>query len=296
MMEIRINMDFIKEELEQIVRNLHELEENYTNELATSPLGSLINNRNDGKPYFYHSYYDENGNWKRIHLSEDDPMLALLSRKEYLNICLPAIQNNIKLLESLLTRYRSLDPSDIISAARRAYRLLPDKSFFTGQHENDLWETVADLETLTDNLIEYRCEEHKEWANADYPKNTLECRGLHLTSFGLRVRSRGEIVIAEVAHTLGIPFRYDQLISLDDGSTISPDFTFEDHFYEEFYIEYCGMMDYPDYIRRHLIKRAHYERSGINEWNNIRYIYSKDDSLNATEVRHILLDWVVPKL
>ena len=68
-------MDFIKEELEQIVRNLHELEENYTNELATSPLGSLINNRNDGKPYFYHSYYDENGNWKRIHLSEDDPML-----------------------------------------------------------------------------------------------------------------------------------------------------------------------------------------------------------------------------
>lgn len=289
-------MDFIKEELAQIVRNLHELEENYTNELAASPPGSLINNRNEGKPYFYHSYYDENGNWKRIHLSEDDPMLAFLSRKEYLNICLPAIQKNIKLLESLLSRYRSLDPADIISAARRAYRLLPDKSFFTNQHENNLWETVADLETLTDNLIEYRCEEHKEWANADYPKNTLEYRGLHLTSFGLRVRSRGEIVIAEVAHALGIPFRYDQLITLDDGSTIFPDFTFEDSFYEEFYIEYCGMMDYPDYVRRHLIKRAHYERSGINEWNNIRYIYSKDDSLNATEVRHILLDWVVPKL
>ena len=43
-------------------------------------------------------------------------------------------------------------------------------------------------------------------------------------------------------------------------------------------------------------KRDRFEQSGINEWNNIRYIYSKDDSLNATEVRHILLDWVVPQL
>lgn len=289
-------MDFIREELEKIVRNLFIIEENYTKELRNSPPGSLLNNRNHGTACYYHSFYDDNGKWRRIRLFKDDPLIALLARKEFLSICLPAIRNNIKLLESLLSRYRSLDPADIISAARRAYRLLPDKSFFTGQHENNLWETVADLETLTDNLIEYRCEEHKEWANADYPKNTLEYRGLHLTSFGLRVRSRGEIVIAEVAHTLGIPFRYDQLISLDDGSTIYPDFTFEDSYYEEFYIEYCGMMDYPDYVRRHLIKRAHYERSGINEWNNIRYIYSKDDSLNATEVRHILLDWVVPKL
>ena len=83
---------------------------------------------------------------------------------------------------------------------------------------------------------------------------------------------------------------------MDDGSTLSPDFTFEDKYYEEFYIEYCGLMDLPDYVRRHLVKRAHYERCGINEWNNIRYIYSKDDSLNAAEIKHILLDWVVPKM
>ena len=59
---------------------------------------------------------------------------------------------------------------------------------------------------------------------------------------------------------------------------------------------FINKMDLPDYVRRHLVKRAHYERCGINEWNNIRYIYSKDDSLNAAEIKHILLDWVVPKL
>ena len=289
-------MDFVREELQIIVRNLHELEKNYITELADSPSGNLLNNRCYGTPHYYHSYYDRNGDWKRIYLKPGNPMINILARKEYLRLSIPAIQKNIKLLEGVLARFCSLDPADIIQMARRAYRLLPDQSFFSGQHENELWKTVENLEVLTDQLIEYRCDSHKDWANQDYPKNPYPYRGLHLTSFGLRVRSRGEIVIAEVSHSMGIPFRYDQLTSLDDGSTISPDFSFEDNYYEEFYIEYCGMMDDSDYVRRHLIKRDRYERNGINEWNNIRYIYSKDDSLNAAEVRHILLDWVVPRL
>ena len=289
-------MDYLREELQIIVRNLHELENNYITQLADCPPGSLLNNRSQGTPHYYHSYYEKNGNWKRIYLPPGDPMIDTLARKEYLRLSIPAIQKNIKLLEGVLARYASLDPADIINMARRAYRLLPDQSFFTGQHENELWETVENLEVLTDELIRYRCDGHRDWANEDYPKNPYPYHGLHLTSFGLRVRSRGEIVIAEVAHSLGVPNRYDQLIVLDDGSTISPDFTFENSYYEEFYIEYCGMMDDPDYVRRHLAKRERYEKNGINEWDNIRYIYSKDDSLNATEVRHILLDWVVPRL
>ena len=289
-------MDFVREELEKIVRNLKETADNYINELDNCPSGSLLNNKCRGVPRYYHSYYDKNGNWKRIYLSPNDSMIETLARKEYLKQTIPAIQKNIKLLDGVLARYASLDPVDIIQMTRRAYRLLPDQSFFAGQHENELWKVVEDLETLTDDLIEYRCDAHRDWANQDYPKNTHEYRGLHLTSFGLRVRSRGEIVIAEVAHSMGIPFRYDQFITLDDGSTISPDFSFEDNYYDEFYIEYCGMMDFPDYVRRHLIKRGRYEKNAINEWSNIRYIYSKDDSLNAAEVRHILLDWVVPKL
>ena len=289
-------MDFIRNELEKVVTNLRKLEEKYINEMSASPPGSLLNNYSLGKSRYYHSYYKSDGSRRRIHLPPGDPMIGVLARKEYLRLSIPAIKKNIKLLEGVLAHYASLDPADIINSARRAYRLLPDQSFFTGQHENELWEVVENLEALTDGLIEYRCDSHRDWANADYLKNTYEYHGLFLTSFGLRVRSRGEIVIAEVAHTMGIPFRYDQLIVLDDGSTISPDFTFENKYYEEFYIEYCGMMDDPGYVRRHLEKRARYEQSNINEWRNMRYIYSRDDSLNATEVKHILLDWVVPKL
>ena len=83
---------------------------------------------------------------------------------------------------------------------------------------------------------------------------------------------------------------------LDFSPEEPPDFSFEDKYCEEFYIEYCGMMDDPGYVRNHLIKRSRYERNGVNEWNNIRYIYSKDDSLNAVEIKHVLLDWVVPRL
>ncbi len=289
-------MDFVRDELEKLVRNLCKLEENYNSEFVSSPLGSLLNNRTCGKPHYFHSYYDDNGDWHRISLPPGDPMIEILARKEYLRLSLPNIRKNIELLEQMLSRYRSLDPADIITASRRAYRLLNDSSFFSNKHENALWETVGNLEMLTDDMIRYRCEEHREWATREYTRNPYPFRTLHLTDFGLRVRSRGEIVIAEVAHTLGIPFRYDQLITLEDGSTISPDFSFEDKYFEEFYIEYCGMMDDPGYVRSHLIKRGRYEQNGINEWNNIRYIYSKDDSLNAVEIKHILLDWVVPRL
>ena len=289
-------MDSIRDSLEELVRKLRLLKDSYTRELSDCPPGYLLNNRNRGTPHYYHSYYDDNGNWRRIYLRAGDPLIGVLARKEFLRISLDAIRQNLKHLEQMLARYQSLDPKDIINASKRAYKLLPDKSFFTNQHEYELWQTVENLEALTDDLIEFRCEEHREWAEREYPKNTYDYRGLHLTSFGLRVRSRGEIVISEVAHGMGLPFRHDQLITLDDGSTISPDFTFEDKYYEEFYIEYCGMMDDPGYVRNHLIRRGRYERNGINEWNNIRYIYSKDDSLNAAEVKHILLDWVVPKL
>jgi len=289
-------MDFVRDELEKVVRNLHAMEENYTAGLKKCPSGSLLCNQNKGIPRFYHSFTDREGQWRRIYLSAGNPMIEILARKEYLRLSLPNIRKNIEMLEQVLTRYRSLDPADIIAASRRAYRLLNDSSFFSNKHENALWETVGNLEMLTDDMIRYRCEEHREWATREYTRNPYPFRTLHLTDFGLRVRSRGEIVIAEVAHTLGIPFRYDQLITLEDGSAISPDFSFEDKYFEEFYIEYCGMMDDPGYVRSHLIKRTRYERNGINEWNNIRYIYSKDDSLNAVEIKHILLDWVVPQL
>jgi len=289
-------MDFVRDELEKVVRNLHAMEENYTAGLKKCPSGSLLCNQNKGIPRFYHSFTDREGQWRRIYLSAGNPMIEILARKEYLRLSLPNIRKNIEMLEQVLTRYRSLDPADIIAASRRAYRLLNDSSFFSNKHENALWETVGNLEMLTDDMIRYRCEEHREWATREYTRNPYPFRTLHLTDFGLRVRSRGEIIIAEVAHTLGIPFRYDQLITLEDGSAISPDFSFEDKYFEEFYIEYCGMMDDPGYVRSHLIKRTRYERNGINEWNNIRYIYSKDDSLNAAEIKHILLDWVVPQL
>lgn len=289
-------MDFVRDELEKVVRNLQEIEENYTAELKSCPSGSLLCNQNKGIPRFYHSFNDEEGRWRRIYLCAGDPMIEILACKEYLRLSLPNIRKNIELLKQMLTRYYSLDPADIIAASKRAYRLLEENSFFSNKHENALWETVENLEMLTDDLIRYRCEEHEEWAKGDYPRNPYPFRGLHMTDFGLRVRSRGEIVIAEVAHSLGIPFRYDQLITMEDGSSISPDFSFEDKYNEEFYIEYCGMMDDSGYVRNHLIKRSRYERNGINEWNNIRYIYSKDDSLNAVEIKHILLDWVVPRL
>ena len=178
-------MDFVRDELEKVVRNLHAMEENYTAGLKKCPSGSLLCNQNKGIPRFYHSFTDREGQWRRIYLSAGNPMIEILARKEYLRLSLPNIRKNIEMLEQVLTRYRSLDPADIIAASRRAYRLLNDSSFFSNKHENALWETVGNLEMLTDDMIRYRCEEHREWATREYTRNPYPFRTLHLTDFGL---------------------------------------------------------------------------------------------------------------
>ena len=301
-------MDYIREELTTIVKKLEELYKIYIKELSTYPDGSLVNNKSHGSPVYYHAITTDDKKYQRtrLNINNDAAMIFQLARKEYLSKLIKPLKHDISTLKTALARYQSLDPADIINLTSRAYHLLPSKSFFGDTTQNDIWNMVPNLETLTDDMIKFRCDAHREWAEEDYEKNTYPFPEgeVHLTSFGLRVRSRGEIMIAERLHHFGVPNRYDQIIRLskspDDGpgSTIteSPDFSFQDRNYEEFYIEYCGMMDDPEYVRKHLIKRANYERYGIVPWKNICYIYSTGGGFNVAEIDSIILNWVIPRL
>lgn len=301
-------MDYIKGELTIIVKKLEELYENYTQELSKCPDGRLINNKKYGSPVFYHAVPLPGGKYQRTRLypGTNDDLMSQLARKEYLSQLVKPMKHDISALKTALARYQSLDPAYILNCVGRAYRFLPSKSFFGDSIQNDIWNMVPNLKALTDDMIKFRCDAHREWADEEYEKNSFPFPEgeVHLTSFGLRVRSRGEIMIAERLYHFGVPNRYDQIISLnkgpDDGlgNTLieSPDFSFQDRNYEEFYIEYCGMMDDPDYVRKHLIKRSNYERNGIVPWKNICYIYSTGGGFNVAEIDSIILNWVIPRL
>lgn len=66
------------------------------------------------------------------------------------------------------------------------------------------------------------------------------------------VRSKSEVIIANMLSQQGIPFVYEEPLYADDGSMYLPDFTVKFRG-ETYYWEHVGMLDKPDY-------RAHWEK------------------------------------
>ena len=83
---------------------------------------------------------------------------------------------------------------------------------------------------------------------------------IHHTVAGTAVRSKSEVIIANMLHERDIPFRYEQPLYARDGSFYLPDFTVtwrgKDYFWE-----HVGMLDREDYRAHWKTKRAWYEEN-----------------------------------
>ena len=85
-----------------------------------------------------------------------------------------------------------------------------------------------------------------------------------ITERGELVRSKSEKIIADKLYMMGIPYRYEYPLMLDDGITVYPDFTIlKMPERKEVYLEHFGMMDDEEYVNKMLFKISTYERNGI---------------------------------
>lgn len=91
----------------------------------------------------------------------------------------------------------------------------------------------------------------------------LEERLIHFTSRGEAVRSKSEVIVANLLHAKGVAYHYEHPLEID-GVTKYPDFTIED---DEagvtYYWEHCGMLRDPSYRRRWEQKLAWYRANDI---------------------------------
>lgn len=91
----------------------------------------------------------------------------------------------------------------------------------------------------------------------------LEERLIHITSRGEAVRSKSEVIIANLLHAKNIDYHYEHPLELD-GVTKYPDFTIEDDDTGiTCYWEHCGMLRDPAYRQRWKDKQAWYRSHGI---------------------------------
>ncbi|NPU97346.1 MAG: AAA family ATPase [Candidatus Omnitrophica bacterium] len=95
----------------------------------------------------------------------------------------------------------------------------------------------------------------------------LEAGLIHRTERGELVRSKSELVIANMLFARGIDYAYEQPLVLPSGRTLYPDFTIADSARGvTYYWEHLGMLDDPAYRARWERKRQEYADAGILPW------------------------------
>jgi hypothetical protein len=92
----------------------------------------------------------------------------------------------------------------------------------------------------------------------------LEAGLIHRTRKGIAVRSKSEVIIADLLFAKGIDFQYERPLVAADGSWRSPDFTIEDDTTGTVvYWEHLGMLQRPSYRRKWEQKLAWYRANGV---------------------------------
>lgn len=84
------------------------------------------------------------------------------------------------------------------------------------------------------------------------------------TRQGERVRSKSEVIIADLLSREGIPYRYEYPVQLKNYGSVHPDFTVLNiSLRKEMYWEHFGMMDDPEYAEKAVRKMSEYMKNGL---------------------------------
>lgn len=160
--------------------------------LASLPEGRLSAKRVRGSIHYYH--VDEKTRKQTYIPKSRIDLIHQLKQKRYIKKAIKIMEENLRLQEAVMKKYKAYDQ-------RSLQKMMP----------------LSDSDDLLDEFEQKYFPDLHKWAEGPYRKNPYYPEHLrHTTSFGLKVRSKSEMSIAELLHAMGIPFRYDAEIKVRD--------------------------------------------------------------------------------
>ena len=140
-------------------------------------------------------------------------------------------------------------------------------------------------------IVESEEEYVEQWKSVQYQgKRFYEDLPELYTANGERVRSKSEVIIADLLSREGIPYRYEYPVFLKDFGNVYPDFTVLNvRKRKEMYWEHFGMLDEPLYAEHAVQKIATYEQNGMIQGESLIFSYeTKMKPLNQKLVLHLI--------
>jgi hypothetical protein len=110
----------------------------------------------------------------------------------------------------------------------------------------------------------------EKWKNVEYEPMPIFDDTEFYSNNGIRVRSKSELIIANLLEQKEIPYRYEYQINLRGVGTVRPDFMcLNIRTREEFIWEHFGMMDSVKYANKTVEKINSYEQNGYFPGKNL---------------------------
>ena len=136
--------------------------------------------------------------------------------------------------------------------------------YYSGPEELVWGNTIEARRNLIEPIIPDVETYAQRWLSETYEKKGFRPDDAeYYTKSGIRVRSKTELIIADMLETRGIPFHYERPLYLRGLGTVHPDFTvLNKRTRKVYYWEHLGMMDDDSYCDRALEKINFYVLNG----------------------------------
>ena len=112
---------------------------------------------------------------------------------------------------------------------------------------------------------------------------------------GIRVRSKSELIIANMLEQNGIPYRYEYPLMLKGMGTVRPDFTcLNIRTRKEYIWEHLGMMDNIAYANKNIVKIEAYEQSGYFLGKNMIMTFeTSQHAISSSIIKAMIKEYLV---
>lgn len=129
----------------------------------------------------------------------------------------------------------------------------------------------AGRQLIVEPIVQSDFEYKEKWLAQKYEGQKFFAQDTQITTqSGIVVRSKSEVLIADLLDTLGVPYRYEYPLCLRNGRNIYPDFTLLDVKHRrEIRLEHFGMVSDSGYYQSMLRKLRTYASEGYFPGDNL---------------------------
>ena len=215
------------------------------------PEAAVTSTNKGGKTYYYYKRpEDPSFQIVRKGHPEDQTLYLDICLHKFLALMIQNFSHNLMFQELLSKEYKSYEIEEVWKDLPEACKVLPANHVRNAIRKSD--------------PLPYP-------SQSECPYRTHEL--VHRTSFGLYVRSKSEVLIAEALWAAGVNFAYEPEIKLlgADGKerTFYPDFLVWANSGQVYYWEHAGLFGNPEYRSRNTEKMYFYFLNGITIGSNL---------------------------